>query len=113
MSDNCLFCRIVSGDIPAAIVSETDDAIAFRDINPVAPVHVIVVPRRHVDSLDATDDEALLGKLMAFAALIARQEGISEGGYRTVANTNADGGQSVDHLHLHVIGGRRMAWPPG
>ena len=114
MSDNCLFCRIVRGDIPATIVAESPNGMAIRDIAPEAPVHCLVLPRTHVDSLDAARaDAALLGELMALAATVARQEGIAESGYRVVANTNADGGQAVYHLHLHVMGGRKMKWPPG
>lgn len=113
MAENCLFCKIVAGEIPAAIVAETPDAIAFRDINPEARVHLLVVPRAHVDSLAVASDEAALGHLLAFAARVAEQEGIAESGYRTVINTGRDGGQTVDHLHLHVLGGRRMKWPPG
>jgi histidine triad (HIT) family protein len=113
MTENCLFCKIVAGEISAAIVAETPDAIAFRDINPEAPVHLLVVPRAHVDSLAVASDEAALGHLLAFAARVAGQEGIAESGYRTVINTSRDGGQTVDHLHLHVLGGRRMNWPPG
>jgi histidine triad (HIT) family protein len=113
MTENCLFCKIVAGEISAAIVAETPDAIAFRDINPEAPVHLLVVPRAHVDSLDVASDEAALGHLLAFAARVAGQEGIAESGYRTVINTGRAGGQTVDHLHLHVLGGRRMKWPPG
>lgn len=112
MSD-CLFCRIASGEIPAAFVAENDDAVAFRDISPQAPLHVLVIPRRHVDSLAAADDGALLGRLLVMAADIARSEGVSESGYRVVINTHFDGGQSVAHLHLHVLGGRQMIWPPG
>ncbi|HZK79392.1 MAG TPA: histidine triad nucleotide-binding protein [Gemmatimonadaceae bacterium] len=113
MSDGCLFCRIVAREIPATIIAETDDALAFRDINPAAPVHFLVIPRKHVDSLAHATDEAVLGHLMAFAAKVAAQEGIDQSGYRTVINTRRDGGQTVDHLHLHVLGGRRMTWPPG
>jgi len=108
-----LFCRIVAREIPATIVAETDDALAFRDITPAAPIHVLVIPKKHVDSLALATDEADLGHLMAFAATVAKQEGIAESGYRTVINTSQDGGQTVDHLHLHVLGGRRMTWPPG
>ena len=112
MSD-CLFCRIVAKEIPATIVAETEDALAFRDIRPEAPVHVLVIPKTHYDSVAHAEDEALLGHLMAFAAKVAVQEGISESGYRTVVNTGQNGGQTVDHLHIHVLGGRRMTWPPG
>jgi histidine triad (HIT) family protein len=113
MSDQCLFCRIVRKEIPAQIVAETDDCVAFRDINPQAPVHVLVVPRRHVESLDRADDAAMVGRLALVAAELARREGIAERGYRTVINTNADAGQSVAHIHLHLLGGRQLAWPPG
>jgi histidine triad (HIT) family protein len=112
--DSCLFCRIVGGSIPAEFVAEADDAIAIRDVNPQAPVHFLVIPRRHVRHLDdAAGDPELLGRLLAFAAQVARAEGVTDGGYRTVLNTNLDGGQSVYHLHIHVLGGRRLAWPPG
>ena len=113
MPDDCLFCRIVARTIPATIVAESDDALAFRDINPAAPVHVLVIPKKHVDSMAAATDEADLGHLIAFAASVAKQQGIAESGYRTVINTRKEGGQTVDHLHLHVIGGRQMHWPPG
>ncbi len=113
MSDNCLFCKIVRGDIPSTIVAESKSCLAFRDVAPKAPVHCLVVPRLHVDSLDATHDAALLGDLLLLAAQVARQEGIAANGYRVVANTNADGGQTVFHLHLHVLGGRGLSWPPG
>ena len=113
MPDDCLFCRIVARQIPAAIVAETDDAIAFRDINPAAPVHVLVIPKTHVDSLALAANDGELGRLVSLAARVAEGEGIADSGYRTVINTRQDGGQTVDHLHLHVLGGRTMAWPPG
>lgn len=113
MPDDCLFCRIVERTIPATIVGETQDALAFRDINPAAPIHVLVIPKKHVDSLALATDEAGLGHLMAFAASVAKQQGVAESGYRTVINTRKEGGQTVEHLHLHVIGGRQMHWPPG
>ncbi|HEX2721534.1 MAG TPA: histidine triad nucleotide-binding protein [Gemmatimonadaceae bacterium] len=113
MAEACLFCRIASGEIPAKLVAETDDAVAFRDIDPKAPVHVLVVPRQHLTSLATAEDEELLGQLLMLAARVARSEGVSESGYRVVANTGADGGQSVDHLHIHVLGGRKLTWPPG
>jgi histidine triad (HIT) family protein len=115
MSDEatCLFCRIVRGEIPATIVSETPDTIAFRDINPQAPQHILVIPRRHVASLNAVDDHSLVGQLTGAATDIARKEGFADRGYRIVFNTLADGGQTVDHLHLHLLGGRHMKWPPG
>ena len=113
MADQCLFCRIVRGEIPAKLVLETDECLAFRDINPQAPVHVVVIPKEHIASLDAARDAATVGRLALVAADIARHEGIAESGYRTVINTNADGGQTVFHIHLHLLGGRHMGWPPG
>lgn len=114
MHEKCLFCRIVAREIPASVVAETDDAVALRDVDPQAPVHVLVIPKAHVRHLTAVESEpALLGRLLAFASRIARDEGIAESGYRVVINTNLDGGQSVYHLHLHVLGGRSMSWPPG
>lgn len=111
----CLFCRIVAGDIPSTRVAEDDLAIAFRDIAPRAPTHVLVVPRDHIGSIaDLTDEDAALsGHLLAMAAEIASAEGIADGGYRVVTNVGAWGGQSVDHLHFHVMGGRPFSWPPG
>jgi histidine triad (HIT) family protein len=113
MPDDCLFCRIVRKEIPAKLVFENEHCIAFRDINPQAPVHVLVVPRRHVASLNESADAAMLGELFLAAARIAKAEGVAESGYRTVINTNADAGQTVFHIHLHVLGGRSLAWPPG
>jgi histidine triad (HIT) family protein len=113
VTNECLFCRIVSGNIPAALVADTDDAIAFRDINPQAPLHVLVIPRLHIDSLATATDSALLGSLMSLAATIAKEQGYSNSGYRTVINTGPDGGQSVGHLHVHVLAGRQLDWPPG
>lgn len=113
MADQCLFCRIVRREIPAKIVLETEECIAFRDINAQAPVHVVVIPKEHVASLDAAKDAAMVGRLGLVAAEVARREGVADSGYRTVINTNADGGQTVLHLHLHLLGGRHMGWPPG
>lgn len=113
MSDTCIFCRIVSGSIPAQIVAQNEGALAFRDLHPQAPVHVLVIPRRHIDSLAAADDAAELGALTLLAAEVARLEGVAESGYRVVTNIGNDGGQTVGHLHFHVLGGRSMAWPPG
>ena len=112
---DCLFCRIIAGEIPADIVHTDDRSLAFRDTNPQAPTHILVVPREHIESLDeATQrEEATLGHLLRVAARVANQEGLSESGYRTVINTGAGAGQSVFHLHLHVLGGRQMTWPPG
>jgi histidine triad (HIT) family protein len=113
MAESCLFCRIVRGEIPAKLVAETAECVAFRDINPQAPTHVLVIPREHVPSLAEATDPALVGRLALLAAEIARQEGIAEGGYRTVINTGADAGQTVLHIHLHLLGGRPLSWPPG
>ena len=113
MADDCLFCRIVRKEIPAKLVAEDEHSLAFRDINPQAPVHVLVIPKEHVPSLDQTRDAALLGRLSLMAAEIARTEGISRDGYRTVMNTNSAAGQTVFHVHLHLLGGRAMHWPPG
>ena len=113
MADECLFCRIVRGEIPANVVLETDDCFAFRDINPQAPVHVLVIPKTHVASLNEATDAAMIGRLHLVAADIATREGLAERGYRTVINTNADAGQTVFHVDLHLLGGRQMSWPPG
>lgn len=114
MSD-CLFCKITRGEIPSTAVYEDEHTYAFRDINPQAPVHVLVVPREHLPRLsDATEaQEQLLGHLLYAAAEIARKEGISDAGYRLVINCGEHGQQAVEHLHVHVIGGRQMEWPPG
>jgi len=114
-SSHCLFCRIASGEIPATLVHQGERLVAFRDISPQAPVHILIIPRAHVASLDATEDahRELLGDLLLTARDLARAEGLAEGGYRTVLNVGDDGGQSVHHLHLHLMGGRSMAWPPG
>lgn len=113
MSESCIFCRIAAGTVPSTLVASNAHAVAFRDLHPQAPVHVLVVPRRHVASLAAADDAAELGALLALAADVARQEGVAESGYRVVTNIGADGGQTVGHLHLHVLGGRAFSWPPG
>ncbi|HEU5175635.1 MAG TPA: histidine triad nucleotide-binding protein [Gemmatimonadaceae bacterium] len=113
MAEQCLFCRIVRKEIPATIVAETDDCLAFRDITPRAPVHVLVIPKHHVASIGDATDPSQIGKLSLLAAEIARQEGIAESGYRTVINTGPDAGQTVFHVHLHLLGGREMGWPPG
>lgn len=112
MSD-CLFCRIVRGEIPAAKVAETADCLAFRDIAPQAPVHVLVIPKTHYASLDAVPDGSVVGAMAMLAQQVARQEGVAEKGYRTVMNTGPDGGQTVGHIHMHVLGGRPHKWPPG
>lgn len=113
MAEQCLFCRIVRKEIPATIVAETDDCLAFRDITPRAPVHVLVIPKQHVASISDAADPSQIGKLSLLAAEIAKQEGIAESGYRTVINTGPDAGQTVFHVHLHLLGGREMGWPPG
>jgi histidine triad (HIT) family protein len=113
MSDSCLFCRVAAGTIPARTVSESTEAIAFRDIDPKAPTHILVIPREHIASLADSPDPALLGRLLELAATVAQDEGLNERGYRVVINSGPDAGQSVSHLHLHVLGGRSMAWPPG
>ena len=113
MSESCLFCRIVRKEIPATMVLENDHVVAFRDIDPKAPTHVLVVPRTHVATLDDATDAAMLGQLQLAAAAIARAEGIVETGYRTVVNCGANAGQTVFHVHLHLLGGRKLSWPPG
>ena len=115
MSD-CIFCRIVAKEIPAKEVARSEHAVAFHDLNPQAPTHVLVVPARHLVNAAAADSEAgerVLGGLLRFAVAVAGQLGLAESGYRLVLNNGRDGGQSVDHLHVHLLGGRRMAWPPG
>jgi histidine triad (HIT) family protein len=112
---DCLFCRIVQREIPATIVYEDDRVLAFNDIDPKAPTHVLLIPKRHIESLNdlQPDDNQLVGELTRRAAAIAKERGVSAGGFRTVFNTNRDAGQSVFHIHLHLLGGRRLAWPPG
>ena len=112
---SCLFCRIVAGEIPAKKVFEDDDVVAFDDINPQAPMHVLVVPKAHVATLNELDrsHDGLVGNMVRRAAAIAAERGYDERGYRTVFNCNAEAGQTVFHLHLHVLGGRALAWPPG
>lgn len=112
MSSECLFCKIAEGSIPAEIVAETESALAFRDINPQAPTHVLVIPREHVESLNEVDDPQMMGELVRLSRMIACREGL-ENGWRWVTNVGGDGGQSVFHLHFHLLGGRRMNWPPG
>jgi histidine triad (HIT) family protein len=111
----CLFCKIVAGEIPASKVYEDDRIVAFNDIIPQAPMHVLVVPREHVSTVNDLDPahDALVGEMVRRAAAIAAERGYAERGYRTVFNCNADAGQTVFHLHLHVLGGRKFAWPPG
>jgi histidine triad (HIT) family protein len=111
---SCLFCKIIEGKIPSTAVFQDELGYAFADVNPQAPVHVLIVPREHISSLNdaGTEKQALLGHLLWAAAEIARQKGLTNG-YRIVVNTGDDGGQSVEHLHLHLLGGRSLAWPPG
>lgn len=112
---DCLFCKIVRGQLPTEIVYQDDRATAFADITPMAPEHILVVPNKHIATLAeaADEDEALLGHLLLVAARLARERGITEQGFRTVINTNEDAGQTVFHIHVHVLGGRAMEWPPG
>jgi histidine triad (HIT) family protein len=114
MSD-CLFCKIIDKKIPAKIVHEDDHALAFDDINPQAPVHTLVIPKRHVASVQDLEigNESLLGHLLVACTAVAKLKGIRDSGYRLVTNKGRDGGQTVDHLHFHVLGGRHMTWPPG
>lgn len=113
MTDTCLFCRIVRKEIPAKIVWEDARALAFRDIDPKAPTHVLVIPKQHLASLNEAPQPELLGHLLLAARQIAALEGIAESGYRVVLNSGPDAGQTVSHLHVHLLGGRRMTWPPG
>jgi histidine triad (HIT) family protein len=112
---DCLFCKIIRREIPGKIVFEDDQMLAFEDINPQAPTHVLVIPKRHIESLNVLEsgDDGIVGAIVRRAAAIAKDRGISSGGYRTVFNTNRDAGQTVFHIHLHLLGGRSMAWPPG
>ena len=114
-SSDCIFCRILSGGIPADLVYQDPHVVAFRDIDPQAPVHFLVIPRRHIASLNAAQesDRDLLGRMFLAARDQARADGIAEGGYRTVLNVGADAGQVVQHVHMHVLGGRGLGWPPG
>jgi histidine triad (HIT) family protein len=112
---NCLFCRIIAGEIPSKKVYEDEHAFAFHDINPQAPTHVLIVPKKHIASLNeaSKDDQALLGHLTLIASKLADQLGLVAGGYRTVINSGAGAGQSVWHIHVHLLGGRALGWPPG
>ena len=112
---DCLFCRIVAGTIPATLVHQDEHLVAFKDINPQAPLHVLIIPRRHVATLNdlAETDDQLVGEMVRRAAAIAREHGYADRGYRTVFNCNPEAGQSVFHIHLHVLGGRPFTWPPG
>ncbi len=110
---DCLFCRIVRREIPVQIVAESDDCLAFRDISPQAPTHILVIPKRHVASVADVTDPLVVGRVVTMAADIARSLGVEEAGYRVVMNTGADGGQTVHHLHAHLLAGRPLLWPPG
>lgn len=111
----CVFCRIAAHEIPATVVREDDETIAFRDLDPKAPLHVLIIPRRHIAGVNdvTAADEPVFGRLFTAAAEIARAEGVADGGYRLVMNSGADAGQSVPHVHLHLLGGRTLRWPPG
>ena len=115
MTRDCLFCKIIAGEIPSGRVYEDDVCVGFNDISPQAPTHILLVPRVHVDSLDKADKghAEILGHLLLTSAVIARKQGIADDGYRVVINTNADGGQTVFHLHVHLLGGRPFVFPPG
>jgi histidine triad (HIT) family protein len=113
VSDDCLFCRLIRGEIPAKIVAQTPECVAFRDIDPQAPTHVVIVPREHIPTLSDVKDPLIVGQMAKLATDIATSEGVAESGFRVVVNTNANGGQTVYHLHMHMLGGRRMGWPPG
>jgi histidine triad (HIT) family protein len=114
MSD-CLFCKIIAGEIPGKFIHQDEDVVAISDINPQAPLHALIIPRRHISTLNdlATGDDALVGSMVRVAAALAKQHGYAEQGYRTVFNTNRGAGQSVFHIHLHLLAGRGLAWPPG
>jgi histidine triad (HIT) family protein len=115
MDNDCLFCKIVSGDIPVNVLYENDNVLAFRDINPQAPFHALVIPKKHIATINHLDNEdaALVGQLYLAAKQLAKQEGFAERGYRTVMNCGEEGGQTVYHMHLHVLAGRALTWPPG
>lgn len=113
MMADCLFCKIVAGDIPCDKVEENDSFLAFRDIDPQAPTHILVIPKSHVRSLVEADDPQMLGGLMAFSRGVAAAQGLAPKGYRLVINSNDEGGQMVFHIHVHILGGRPMKWPPG
>ena len=113
-SDECIFCRIATGELPADIVYEDDELVAFRDVNPQAPTHILVIPREHIESLDETTEPQveLLGRIQLLVKRLAGEEDLDDG-YRVVVNTGPAGGQSVNHLHYHLLGGRSLGWPPG
>tara|TARA_B110000438_G_scaffold1095_1_gene1075 strand:+ start:690 stop:1034 length:345 start_codon:yes stop_codon:yes gene_type:complete len=113
--NDCLFCKMIAGEIPCNIVYENESVFAFRDIDPKAPTHILLIPRKHIRSINelGESDQTLAGELLLIAKKIAKDEGIDESGFRTIFNTNSDGGQTVFHIHMHILGGRKMAWPPG
>ena len=113
--NDCLFCKIISNEIPSDCVFENENMYAFRDINPQAPVHILIIPKTHISTLNDVGDnhKLLVGEIFLTSTMLAEKEGISDGGYRTVFNCNKNGGQEVYHIHLHLLGGRRMTWPPG
>ncbi|MCD6287597.1 MAG: histidine triad nucleotide-binding protein [Candidatus Hydrogenedentes bacterium] len=115
MADDCIFCSIANGDIPSEKVYENDEFCAFRDINPGAPVHILVIPKQHIERItDVTPDSGpFIGRMILVANRIVQDEGISDSGFRYVINCNRDGGQEVYHIHMHILGGRHMGWPPG
>ncbi|HEV7993206.1 MAG TPA: histidine triad nucleotide-binding protein [Gemmatimonadaceae bacterium] len=113
MTESCLFCRIVKREIPAKVLHEDEHTLAFRDIDPKAPTHVLVIPKQHIATLNDATDPTLVGRLLIAAKEIAAAEGIAEQGYRTIVNCGAGAGQTVFHLHLHLLGGRSLGWPPG
>jgi histidine triad (HIT) family protein len=115
MADDCLFCKIAEGDIPSTEVYADDDFYAFQDINPGAPTHILVIPRKHIARIEAAEDNNadLLGRLLLTANKIARDQGLPENGFRYVINSGEQGGQTVFHIHLHILGGRSLTWPPG
>jgi histidine triad (HIT) family protein len=112
---DCLFCRLAAGEIPASILFEDDRLVAFKDITPQAPTHILVIPRRHISTLNdlGPGDDGLVGEMTRRAAAIAREQGLADRGYRVLFNCNADAGQTVFHIHMHLLGGRRLGWPPG
>lgn len=112
---DCLFCKVRDGEIPSETVYENDDILAFKDVNPQAPTHILIVPRKHISSVNDLEDEdaEIMGKMLLAAQDIASFEGVAAGGYRLVVNCNADAGQTVFHIHMHLLGGRNMTWPPG
>lgn len=115
MNPTCLFCRAVGGDVPAKVLHEDERLVVIQDINPQAPLHCLVIPRKHIATLNdlQPEDDGLIGEMFRRAAAIARERGVADRGYRTVFNCNREAGQSVFHIHLHVLGGRPLGWPPG